>query len=194
MKETNEVDIYIEDPDGKYQAWNGTKRYKRITGSESFDYLRTEEGKSKNYMQPARRELGDPFTYLEIPPEELPAARKDMDRARYVRKNDQLYATISIYGGEQDTDSEVINGEELIEDKTVDVENVEMQEMLFQKLREAISLLSAAEAHLIFALFLCNHCLTEEEYAREMGVSQQAISKKKKRILKKMKKIINSGL
>ena len=54
------------------------------------------------------------------------------------------------------------------------------------KLKYSLSLLSSEEQELIHAVFFDE--LTEREIAKRQGVSQNAIHKKKQRILEKIKK------
>ena len=53
---------------------------------------------------------------------------------------------------------------------------------------EALKTLSDSDFDLIYHLYLADERLTAREYAAKMKVCEAAISKKKKRIIKKLKK------
>lgn len=66
------------------------------------------------------------------------------------------------------------------------------KEMLYKELNLIIENLSQKDKELLSALF--EDGLTELDYARKTNVTQQAISKKKLKILKKMKKLLKNWL
>lgn len=78
----------------------------------------------------------------------------------------------------------------------IDTENIPdntvLKIMEIDALRKALSVLSDADNELVQALFYDG--LTEQEYAVQVGISQQMISRKKQRILKLLKKLLSEGL
>ena len=78
----------------------------------------------------------------------------------------------------------------------IDTENIPdntvLKIMEIDALRKALSVLSDADNELVQALFYDG--LTEQEYAVQVGISQQMISRKKQRILKSLKKLLSEGL
>lgn len=64
--------------------------------------------------------------------------------------------------------------------------------MLRDALHQAIDALNPAEQALIRALFFAGDC--EQTYARKCGISQQAVSKQKRRVMEKLKKYLVSWL
>lgn len=66
-------------------------------------------------------------------------------------------------------------------------ENSYLEESIRKSLRNILNLLTPDEYRLIYALFFQG--LSEEAYGRKIGVSQQAVHKRKKRILKKIKSL-----
>ena len=75
---------------------------------------------------------------------------------------------------------------ENIPDKTV------VAAMELDALQIALSALPDADKALVQALFYDG--LTEQEYAAQVGISQQMINRKKQRILKLLKKLLSEGL
>ena len=68
------------------------------------------------------------------------------------------------------------------------VEDAVLRKMAEDELHRALEQLTDEEYALVFALFFEGK--TERAYAKELGVSQVAVHKKKQRILKKLKEII----
>ena len=64
-------------------------------------------------------------------------------------------------------------------------ENQAIEEMVFQSLHNVLELLPPKDYELVYELYFKNH--TERECAQRLGMSQQAIHERKKRILKKIK-------
>jgi RNA polymerase sigma factor (sigma-70 family) len=73
------------------------------------------------------------------------------------------------------------------------VEDAAIRVLTKDSLREALRLLTAGERALIITLFFANGGagMTEREYAKLTGVSQQSVNERKRRILGKLKKILD---
>ena len=78
----------------------------------------------------------------------------------------------------------------------IDTENIPdntvLKIMEIEALQKALSVLSDADNKLVQALFYDG--LTEQEYAAQVGISQQMINRKKQRILNFLKKLLSEGL
>lgn len=103
------------------------------------------------------------------------------EREKYLRKLNAKYGLLSIDAFDNEDD----NGTDYIQAETEDVAETVTHLLMLDKLRSAIPLLSENDQELIQALFFKR--LTEREYAKECGVSQVAIHKRKNRILAKLK-------
>ena len=95
--------------------------------------------------------------------------------------------------------SGLIGGEEGAYEKFkefIDTENIPdktvVAAMELDALQIALSALPDADKALVQALFYDG--LTEQEYAAQVGISQQMINRKKQRILKLLKKLLSEGL
>ena len=82
-------------------------------------------------------------------------------------------------------DDDECSGEDMLVDQGEDFVDRIMLKMMVDKLRLIIDMLSPKEQELIRALYFKGK--TEREYAKECGVSQVAIHKRKNRILAKLK-------
>lgn len=69
------------------------------------------------------------------------------------------------------------------------VEDIVEQKLMLSLLSEALHHLADNERALINALYFSNK--TEKDFAEETGVSQQAVSARKNRLLKKLRKIFD---
>lgn len=74
------------------------------------------------------------------------------------------------------------------EDTRESVEDAVLRKMAEDDLRRALTKLTDEEYALVYALFYEGR--TERDYAKELGVSQVAVHKRKQRILKKLKGIL----
>lgn len=80
------------------------------------------------------------------------------------------------------------NGEDILVDTSQEIDDVVIDKIMLDKLRNSLVLLSADEQKLIREIFFEE--LSERTLARKYGVSQVAIHKRKNKILDKLKKII----
>ncbi len=74
-------------------------------------------------------------------------------------------------------------------DKRESVEDMVLRKLSIESLHHALGQLSASEYALIKAIFFDGK--TEREYAEELGVYRNAVHKRKIRILKKLKKLLD---
>ena len=96
-----------------------------------------------------------------------------------------FFISANIIVRDNETDVELI---ETVADVTVNVEVEALKSIDLQNLRKALSMLSKAEYDLMYYLFLAKHPLSEPVVATKLGISQQAVSKRKKAVLCKLKK------
>jgi len=80
------------------------------------------------------------------------------------------------------------NGKRFV-DTSLGVDDLVIYKIMVDKLNMAIELLSPSEKELIVKHYFMG--MTERQIAEEIGVFHNAIHKRKKRILAKLKKIIN---
>ena len=109
---------------------------------------------------------------------------KDNDESFY----DHEIQMSGLIGGEDDNYE---NFREFFDDVNVP-ENIFMTEEGLREVRNAIRTLPEQERELIEALYY--EWITESEYATRIGVTQQYVSKQKKKILKKLKLFLEKRL
>ncbi len=181
---------YYEDQNGKYSSHTDARRFSRVSGKEAYTYLKSAEGKAKRFMKANDYEDGGDEVFVEIPAEYIKDYRQGERREQYVNdiREDAGFTEISLYamqGGGNPND--LLSGEELIADESVDVVAEVMHKMELETLRKALLSLSEDEYQLIYDLFLSDPPMKETDIARKLRKTQQMINKDKNRILKKLR-------
>ena len=152
--------------------------YEEITYAE---LLRREEADS-SYK--GRRFLPLHGMLMEVTEEEYVSYYKDKRRQRYIDERAKKFGTFSYDALTTDE----FNGKDILSDPNSNVE-AEVQARYFtEKLRTALSELTDDERILITLHYYKD--ISESELAKKYGISQQAISKRIKKIREKLKSII----
>lgn len=99
-------------------------------------------------------------------------------RARGVEERDQRNGVV-LYAVEMFADKNVLP-----------VEDQAIKQLMSERLHDCLSLLSADEQNIIFRRYWDGK--SQGELARELGTSQQVISYREKRILSKLKKLLEN--
>lgn len=121
---------------------------------------------------------------LEVSREVYAEFYREKERSRYLRKLDRENGLISIENFEKADDSVM----DYLADTVVDMAGVVTDQLLLEKLRECISLLPYKEQKLIHQHYYDE--ISEVDLSREYGISQQAISKRLKKIRQKLKNLL----
>lgn len=111
---------------------------------------------------------------------------KDKRRQKYLRE-------LSAKNGDISYDmltTDEFNGEDVLIDSSIDVAELVENIIMLEKLKQCLSSLNAEEQNLINALFFRN--LSEREWSAETGIPQKTINDRKRRILAKLKKLLES--
>lgn len=82
------------------------------------------------------------------------------------------------------------NGEDILIDTSQEIDEAVIHKIMLDKLHDSLVLLSDDEQKLINALFYRN--LSEREWSAETGIPQKTINDRKRRILIKLKKLLES--
>lgn len=122
---------------------------------------------------------------MEVTPEQYIDFYRTRNRQRYLDKRSAEKGDISI---DMLTTPE-FNGENILVSEE-DVAEQVINQMMLDKLRDSLGLLTADEMELIRDVFYDG--ITERDLAKKHRVSQVAIHKRKKRILDKLKKLLES--
>lgn len=110
--------------------------------------------------------------------------RRKQDRHDYLKKQEQEAVILSLDALGVDG----MSGESFIADNQINVEEETVHNIMLEKLQCALSKLSAEELLLIDLLYL--QTKSERETASILGISQNAVNKKKHKLLGRLKKDI----
>lgn len=123
---------------------------------------------------------------LEVVREQYADFYRDRERWRYLQKLDARNSLLSLDGF---TDSEG-NPLDFIADEAADIAETVVNAVMVDRLKAALPLLSDSEQELIQAIFFDG--LSEREVGARLGITQSVVNKRKARILRKLRKIIEN--
>ena len=179
--------FYIENSNGTILSENGLRRFKKIDGKEVYEFLKTPEGKARRFMKLNSSVDPEGEIFIEMQTDKIRAFRKYERHEQYVadilKTNEYIIVSINAL----DKDGEEGN-EECIADDDVNVESEVIHQCDLEILRNALGSLSKDEFSLITALYLYDEPMSERQYAEYIGVTQQALHKRKQTILRKLRK------
>lgn len=125
-------------------------------------------------------------TRIEVEKNVYEAYYKMSRRERYMEERDESNGVVSYHAMEANG----INGEAGLRDMSADsLETVALAKELHDQLHRCIAALPKAERELIQAIYFDG--LTEAEYAQRANLSQSGVSRKQKKTLSKLKKLMN---
>ena len=160
-----------------------------MNGYEFARFMETEEGKSrrKNFAQIDACGEEDDIYVVECGEERAKEWRSEKDAHDYLKECEAESGIETVSFDCVEVDGEELSLEEVVEDPESDVVAEVIRKVTHDALMEALSILSDSDYDLIYHLYLADERLTAREYAAKMRVCDVVISKKKKRIIKKLK-------
>jgi len=148
-----------------------------MTGQEFYRFVNSPAGQGRYFIDMSN-------VVLEATKEEARVFRSEQDHSDYLKEQAEGWSTLSLYTGYEG------NGEDAVKDESQDVEAEAIRSIEHRALRIALSYLDTDSFMLINALYLAEPCKTERELADELGLSQNAINKRKKKILNTLKILV----
>ena len=156
-------------------------KYRKMTYSELKRMKELDpEAFSKGWFIPVGGAL------LEVGQQDYRDFYRDKERQDYLKALDEEYRAISYETLKEQTHRE----KEAISVKEVDVHKIVETGLLLEELRKALSRLNKDEAALIKALYFEDQ--TVKALANRQGISIDTVYKQRKRILQKLRKMIES--
>ena len=179
--------FYIKDENGIFLSTDGKVKYTCLEGKELFDFLKTEDGKARSFHVDID-ENGDKIG-IEAEPKMVSACAEQRERDRYRHKlkaklNITIISANTMVSIPGEDDIELL---ETVVDEDANVEESAMHNLDLETLRNALHTLSNEEYCIIYHLYLAKIPMSEEEIAKRLGISQQAVSKRKKAIFSKLR-------
>jgi len=148
-----------------------------MTGQEFYRFVNSPEGQGRYFIDMNN-------VVLEATKEEARAYRSERDHSDYLRAQAEGWSTLSLYS------DCICNGEDAVKDESQDVEAEAIMNIEYRALHMALAYLDADSFMLINALYLAERHKTERELANELGISQNAVNKRKKKILNALKTMV----
>ena len=180
--------FYILDNNGEFLSEDGKKRYRALTGQALYQYLRTEEGKKK-YFDVWQDDDRAVMVGVEVPTERAKLYEAEKRRRRYLYAvMEELDISITSLDVVLDAENEMVNGEHALPSLIVSVEEMLIDKIEKEELHKAIKKLTKEEQELIYFHYFENR--SETDLAKAYGISQQAISKKIRKIREKIKNLL----
>lgn len=148
-------------------------------------------------MDKDKRKLWIAGQFIEVTEEIYQVYMQGNRKMRYLETDLKIERTILDESGriqqiipsrEDSLDRLVEDNARQFEDTRESVEDAVLRKLAEDDLRRALTKLTDEEYALVYALFYEGR--TERDYAKELGVSQVAVHKRKQRILKKLKGIL----
>ena len=178
----------ILDQNGEFYSTDRTKRNKQLTGQALYAYLKSEEGKKK-YFDVWKDDDRDVMIGVEVPPERAKRYAAEQRRRRYVKAvMKELDISITSLDIITDAETESFNGEQILPLLSVNLEEDLLDKFEREELHKAIKKLTKEEQELIYFHYFENR--SETDLAKAYGISQQAISKKIRKIREKIKNLL----
>ena len=151
-----------------------------MSGEEFYQFIKSPEGRKRYFV--VWKDLA-----MEVSGQEYADWRREKDHSGYLWEQEKLHTIMSLYGEEIE---EYGNGVDVISDPAEDVEVRVSRKNKIRALRAALLQLDRDSYHLIHALYLSDCRQTERQLAQELGISQSAVHKRKKKILKNLKFLV----
>ena len=175
--------FYVVDPSGTIKSSDGTKTYKVLKGKALKEFLLSKEGKMRRFdiCKDARGNcIG-----VELPPSMYQKHRKEENRKRYLAEMREELDISEISIERKLLGNEEGNGEEILADDTVDLDNFIIQSEEKSILVQALAELSFEEKQIIHGIFYEN--LTERALAEKLGLKKTYVHTQKIKIIEKLK-------
>lgn len=101
---------------------------------------------------------------------------------------DSVSGTVTYLPGREDSYERLLEENRQFAAAGESVDDAAIKTVMIEKMLRCLDLLSQEEHELIMALFYKE--ISEEKYAKQIGISQKGVSKRKYRILSKLKKMM----
>lgn len=151
-----------------------------MNGREFYQFIMSPEGQGRYFV-----DLEDYI--IEASKSQYEEWRREKDHSDYLAEHGADVPILSLYS---EAINENGNGEDVVADHEVNVEESAFRSIRLKALRLALSQLDPASYLLIRSLYLEVPRKTERALAKELGVSQNAVNKQKKKVFRHLKFLV----
>lgn len=154
----------------------------QMSGQEFYQFIMSSDGRGRYFI-----DMGD--IVIEAPRDIYEDWHREHSYQQYRNKQIKRIKPIvlSLYGNDS---FERKNGEAAILDNSIKIEDEVIRTLDIDALNIALLNLDPISYHIIYSYYLAKDCKSEQEIATELGISQPALHKRKKKILKKLKTLV----
>lgn len=159
----------------------------QMDGKEFFRFIHSQEGKGRYFIH-LTDDVGYEADeiYIEANYEKYCSWKREYNRHKYLMKcADEVFILSA--------DIPVSEGGELIDtvaDDTVSIEEDYAEREERERLRRAVRDMEPEEKRLLEVMYLGGRARTEQEAAKELGVSRDVIKRRKKKLFSKIQKLL----
>lgn len=153
-------------------------------------FKETDEAKGRRFVRVVPEDIESPLIVKECEPDEArryDTALKQIRRKRKYAKDHNIvlvpYSLVSV-------DGELVSSEELIPDDTQDIEEIVNKNLMIERLRKAIALLTPEEQKIIKAYYFSEEKRSVRDIAKELGLSSTTLFDRKTAILNKLRNFL----
>lgn len=186
---------YIENQNGTYHSEDNVRHFSKLSGAEAYEYLKTPEGSVKHFMRANDYEDGGEDVFVEIPESYIKKHLVSKRHEQYLNdcKKNSEYTLVSLYAiSDSGGDTEMISGEELIADESMDVFEIVNNRINLERLREALTHLNPKERELLRCFYFGEHSYSEREYAEQFGLPCMTVHNRKQAVLRKLRNFLKN--
>ena len=161
---------------------NNETEWIEMTGKEFYDFITSPAGKGRYFI-----DFG--IYKIEATQEQYRQWKREANHRTYLQgfEDEVLILSLEKLAENENNDSFY---DEVTADSSVNIEDEIIDVMDLELLSKAIQSLPDDERKLLEELYLRDMPKTEQEIATETGVRQQAVNKKKNKIIKKLKMMV----
>ncbi len=173
---------------------SGEGNWIKMTPYEFAQFMKTPEGQSrkKNFAQLDGCDYDDDIIVAECEEKLAKKIRAEKDAHDYLMSIEKEMGYTVFSYNELESSEDELNGEELLEDIDIKVDIEAIKRISVNELYAAIDALSDFEQNFIREMFLTNEPLSETNYAKKHGLPRRTVGYQKKRILNKLKNLLDS--